>query len=163
MSGRKHTDQQVAERLAAVEAVMLAGEFNRGSANGLADRYAVSLRQVYRDAARIREQWKDSVAQATQGDERSDWLMRVRGAQARSFRAGHSMAAARLLQIEGQALGVYEPQKVEVQHVHHEDPQALLAELRQAMPAITTMLGPQNQIAIDATYQEVKDAPEEEG
>lgn len=161
MSGRKNTDEQVAERLAAVEAVMLAGEYNRASANGLAQRYAVSLRQIQRDAARVREHWQDTVAGSTEAGERSDWLMRVRGAQARSFRNGHSMAAARLLQLEGQALGVYEPARVQVSHVHSEDPQVLLNELREALPLITSMIGPNNG-AIEAQYLEVKDGQEEE-
>ena len=163
MSGRKSTDEQVAERLAAVESVMLAGEYNRASANGLSDRYGVTLRQIQRDAAKVRESWRENIGTTTKTEERSDWLMRVRGAQARSFRNGHSMAAARLMQLEGQALGVYEPTQVEVSHVHTEDPQTLLKELREALPMINTMLGVQPQIAIEAEYKEVHDATKEEG
>jgi hypothetical protein len=163
MSGRKNTDEQVAERLAAVEAVMLAGEYNRASANGLSDRYGVTLRQIQRDAAKVRESWRENVGSTTRAEERSDWLMRVRGAQARSFRNGHSMAAARLMQLEGQALGVYEPTQVEVNHVHTEDPKALLKELREALPMINTMLGVQQPQVIEATYKELTDATQEEG
>ena len=162
MSGRKNTDEQYSSRLAAIESVMLAGEYNRASAIGLSERYGVSVRQVQRDASKIRESWRESVGATTKEEERSDWLMRVRGAQARSFRNGHSMAAARLMQLEGQALGVYEPAQVEVNHVHTDDPKTLLKELREALPMINTMLGVQPIRAIEAEYKEVRDAEKEE-
>ncbi len=162
MSGRKSTDEQVAERMAAVEAIMLAGEYNRASAIGLAKKYAVSLRQIQRDAAKVRQSWIETVGATSREEDRTDWLMRVRGAQARSFRNGHSMAAARLMQLEGQALGVYEPTQVEVNHVHTEDPQTLLKELREALPMITTMLGETTTLAIEAEYEEVTNGTQEE-
>ena len=159
MAGRKNTDAQVAERLAAVETVMLAGEYNRATANGLADRYGVGLRQIQRDAARVRDVWREQVEGTDHQAERTDWLMRVRGAQARSFRTGHSMAAARLLQIEGQALGVYEPKQIEVTHHQGDDPAALLTALREALPVIHSMLGlPAPTAAIEADFTETTDA-----
>jgi len=158
MAGRKSTDEQVAARLAAVEAVMLAGEYTRASALGLAERYGVGLRQVQRDAAKIRETWQEQVSTTSREADRSDWLMRVRGAQARSFRNGHSMAAARLMQLEGQALGVYEPAQVEVTHTHTRDPDELLNRLRDALPMIKGLLASHpdqpTQMAIEATFTE---------
>ena len=158
MSGRKHTDQQVAQRVAAVEAVLLAGEFTRATALGLASKYGVQLRQIQRDAAKVREAWREKVSGTDRQSDRSDWLMRVRGAQARAFRAGHSMAAARLLQLEGQALGVYEPAQIEIKHDHSNDPTEMLTRLREALPMINGLLAaspeaPTN--AIEADYIEV--------
>ena len=53
------------------------------------------------------------------------------------------MAAARLLQLEGQALGVYEAEKVEVTHQMHtiDDAPRLAAELLNSLPAACTILG----------------------
>ena len=158
MSGRKHTDEQVANRLAAVEAVLLAGEYTRATALGLSAKYGVQLRQIQRDAAKIREAWRERVSESDREADRSDWLMRVRGAQARAFRAGHSMAAARLLQIEGQALGVYEPAQIEVRHDYGADPAEMLNRLREALPMIKGLVAvspePSTPLAIEATFKE---------
>ena len=164
VAGRKHTDEQVLARLAAVEAVMMAGEYNRASSNGLAERFDVSLRQVQRDAAQIREAWRLEAEEGSREGDRTDWIKRVRGAQARSWRNGHSMAAARLLQLEGQALGVYEPQKREVTHHSGDDPASLANELRDALPLIHDVLGlpPPEPLALETTYEEVPNGTTQE-
>jgi hypothetical protein len=51
------------------------------------------------------------------------------------------MAAARLLQIEGDALGVYAPQQIEVKQVTDTDPRLLAQELIDAMPLVHQVLG----------------------
>jgi hypothetical protein len=53
------------------------------------------------------------------------------------------MAAARLLQLEGQALGVYEATQLEVNHNVHtiDDAPRLAAELLKAIPAACDVLG----------------------
>ena len=112
----------------------------RATALGLASKYGVQLRQIQRDAAKVREGWREKVSTTDRQSDRSDWLMRVRGAQGRAFRAGHSMAAARLLQLEGQALGVYEPAQIEVKHDHGHDPSEMLERLREALPMINGLL-----------------------
>lgn len=143
MSGRKNTDEDVRARLAAVEAVLMSGEYSRSAQSALASRFAVSVRQIQRDAATIRTEWASEVAASDKVADKADWLNRVRQAQSRSFKAGHSMAAARLLQLEGQALGVYEAEKVEVTHQMHtiDDAPRLAAELISSLPAACTILG----------------------
>ncbi|QDP65746.1 MAG: hypothetical protein GOVbin1773_41 [Prokaryotic dsDNA virus sp.] len=143
MAGRKNTDDQVATRLAAVEAVLMSGEYNRSAQSALAKRFAVSVRQIQRDAATIRSEWAQDVSDTDRLTGKADWLQRVRKAQARSFKSGHSMAAARLLQLEGQALGVYEATQLEVNHNVHtiDDAPRLAAELLKAIPAACDVLG----------------------
>ena len=143
MAGRKNTDDQVATRLAAVEAVLMSGEYNRSAQSALAKRFAVSVRQIQRDAATIRSEWAQDVSDTDRLTGKADWLQRVRRAQARSFKSGHSMAAARLLQLEGQALGVYEATQLEVNHNVHtiDDAPRLAAELLKAIPAACDVLG----------------------
>lgn len=143
MSGRKNTDEDVRARLAAVEAVLMSGEYSRSAQSALASRFAVSVRQIQRDAAAIRGEWASEVVASDKATDKADWLARVRKAQSRSFKAGHSMAAARLLQLEGQALGVYEAEKVEVSHQVHtiEDAPRLAAELLKSLPAACNVLG----------------------
>lgn len=144
-------------RLAAVEAVMMAGEWCRAAANGLSERFEVSLRQIQRDAAHVREAWRLEAEEGSREGDRTDWLKRVRGAQTRSWHNGHSMAVARLLQLEGQALGVYEPQQIEVTH-RNDDPISIANELREALPMIHEVLGlppPEPIAAIETTYTEV--------
>ena len=143
MAGRKNTDDQVATRLAAVEAGLMSGEYNRSAQSALAKRFAVSVRQIQRDAATIRSEWAQDVSDTDRLTGKADWLQRVRKAQARSFKSGHSMAAARLLQLEGQALGVYEATQLEVNHNVHtiDDAPRLAAELLKAIPAACDVLG----------------------
>ena len=129
--------------MAAVEAVLMSGEYNRAAKNALANRFAVTVRQIERDAFAIKAEWSKQVAETDRMTGKADWLYRVRKAQARSFKAGHSMAAARLLQLEGQALGVYEPAQLDVNHNVHtiDDAPRLAAELLKAIPAACDVLG----------------------
>ncbi len=143
MAGRKNTDEDVLVRLAAVESVLMSGEYNRSAQMRLSAQYSVTPRQIQRDAALIRQQWTEEVAETDSKAGKADWLQRVRSAQVRSFDSGHSMAAARLLQLEGQALGVYEPAKMDINHNVHtiDDAPRLAAELLQAIPAACDVLG----------------------
>ncbi len=121
----------------------MSGEYNRSAQSALAKRFAVSVRQIQRDAATIRSEWAQDVSDTDRLTGKADWLQRVRKAQARSFKSGHSMAAARLLQLEGQALGVYEATQLEVNHNVHtiDDAPRLAAELLKAIPAACDVLG----------------------
>ena len=51
------------------------------------------------------------------------------------------MAAARLLQIEGDALGVYAPQQIEITQVTDTDPRLLAQELLDSLPLIHQVMG----------------------
>lgn len=141
MAGRKHTNAQVEQRRAEVEMVLMAGEYSLSAQQKLARRHHVTCRQIQRDAAEIRAGWRQELETTPDGEQRADWMARVRAGAARALRDGHSMAAARLLQIEGDALGVYAPQQIEIKQVTNEDPRVLAQELLDALPMIHQVMG----------------------
>ena len=93
------------------------------------------------NCAEIRLGWRKALEDTPTTEQRADWLARVRAGTARALRDGHSMAAARLLQIEGDALGVYAPQQIEIKQVTNEDPRVLAQELLDALPMIHQVMG----------------------
>ena len=121
--------------------VMLAGEYSLAAQQKLARRHNVSTRQIQRDCAELRSGWRKAQQDTPTDEMRADWLQRVRASTARAMREGHSMAAARLLQIEGDALGVYAPQQIEVKQVTDTDPRLLAQELMDALPMVHQVLG----------------------
>lgn len=165
MAGRKHTQQQVADRRQEVEAALASGQWSRQVALGLAQRWAVSLRQVQRDRAAVLVAWKAEHAEADTQLEQARVLEEMRGVRARCVQMGLReqggdsklvAQAVNLFRLEVEVLGLADPQKVEV-GVAISDPATMALEVVSGLPMLGALLGMEPQQLIEAAYEQVEE------
>ena len=118
MAGRKHTQEQVESRRQEVEAALASGQWSRQVAQALASRWAVSLRQVFRDRATVLDGWKKEHSTADTSLERARVLEEMRGVRARCVQMGLRdqggdsrlvAQAVNLFRLEVEVLGLADP------------------------------------------------------
>ena len=110
------TVDQVRTRRAEIEALMLKGAWNLATQNRMAARHGVDVRTVYRDAAWIRERWKEGHEQITPEEDRAQFIERLRAAQLDAAQHNAHTARGRMLRLEAQVCGHNQPVRVEVSH-----------------------------------------------
>ena len=121
---------------------MLSGNWTMRTQAALARRHGVSTRQVRDDAMVIRRRWAKDIASVSPEEERAGWFQRVRAAQVQAQQTGNTITVARLLALEGRAMGHLEPARVQIDHrMTMADPRELAASVIEALPMIHEVLG----------------------
>jgi len=142
MAGARQTVEVVEARREEVETVMLTGNWTLRTQAALGRRHGVTSRQIRDDARILRRRWAADSDEITPGQARAAWFARVRAAQVHAQQAGHLHTVARLLALEGRAMGHLEPARVQVDHrMTMADPRELAASVLQALPMIHEVLG----------------------
>ena len=157
--GRKHTDQQVQQRLDVIEECLTQGDWTLRRQSQVANTFNVSPAQIRKDAAHIRRQWASQDQEQTLEELRSDWRQRVHKAMRKASEVGHTHTVAKLLATEARVLGIEAAVQVEVNHqvVHTiDDAPRLAARVIRALPTACQVLG------IEAPQLPVIDLPREE-
>ena len=160
MAGRKHTQEQVESRRQEVEAALASGQWSRQVAQALASRWAVSLRQVFRDRATVLDGWKKEHSTADTSLERARVLEEMRGVRARCVQMGLRdqggdsrlvAQAVNLFRLEVEVLGLSDPTRVEVD-LGITDPAQMALEVIAGLPMLGNLLGLEPQQIIEAAY-----------
>jgi len=161
MAGRKHTQEQVEERRHEVESALASGQWSRQVAQGLAGRWAVSVRQILRDRAAVLEAWKKQHGECDTGLERARVLEEMRGVRARCVQVGLRdqkgdsrlvAQAVNLFRLEVEVLGLADPTRVEVD-VAIGDPAQMALEVVAGLPMLGSLLGMEPKQLIEAAYE----------
>ena len=142
--GRKHTDQQVQQRVDVIEECLTRGEWTLRRQSQVASTFNVSPAQVRKDAAAVRRAWAQQDQDQSVDELRSDWRQRVHKAIREASTVGHTHTVAKLLATEARVLGIESAVQVEVNHqVTHtiEDAPRLAARVIRALPAACQVLG----------------------
>ena len=108
--------EKVLNRRSEVEALMLKGFWSLRNQMRIAERHGVDVRTVYRDAAWIRDKWKQSDDDVSPAEQRSEFLARLKAAQADAASSNHHTARSRMMLLEAQVCGHSAPIQVEVTH-----------------------------------------------
>ena len=160
MAGRKHTQEQVGIRRQEVETALSSGQWSRQVAAGLAERWAVSIRQIFRDRASVLEAWKKEHAGCDVGLERARILEEMRGVRARCVQMGLKddsdskliAQVVNLFRLEVEVLGLADPARIEVD-VAIGDPAQMAAEVVAGLPMLGSLLGMKPKQLIEAAYE----------
>lgn len=144
--GRKLSEREVAERRAAVEAVVFSGRWSGATCLELSERWAVTTRQIHRDReAVIEAARRDHQAAVERRPVYLEELRRYRSELALVSLSGDARAAAdvvRLFALEAEVMGLSEPAAVDVSiSVDTADPVALARELIEGLPFALEVLG----------------------
>ena len=92
---------------------MLKGLWSLRNQVRIAERHGVDVRTVYRDAAWIRDKWKQSDDDVSPEEQRSEFLARLRAAQADAASSNHHTARSRRMLLEAQVCGHTAPIQIE--------------------------------------------------
>ena len=110
------TAEQVMERRAEVEALLLKGAWTLRAQMALARRHKVLIRAVQRDAAHIRRKWAKAHKKVSPEEARAGFIERVRAAQLDASKNGAHFALGRMMYLEANVCGHNQPLQVEVTH-----------------------------------------------
>ena len=90
------------------------GDLSEAAINRLATLHGVTARTIYKDSQTLRRRWAKFASGETVEQDRQDWLRRLRENVRIARDTGQQTAVAKMMDLEAKVLGIYEPERVQL-------------------------------------------------
>ena len=156
LTGPTKTKRDRTLRKEEVERVMVEGAWTLATVRLLAERHGVSINQIYQDRKKIMRHWQKQVMNVEAGEQKAEWLQKVRNMTRQCMKTGNTMSTAKLVYYEGKAIGVFEPLRIEIHNISQMNPAAMARDIIEALPLIQQIAGQEAGLIIDAEHEEAE-------